>query len=101
MSNGQKALNQWIQNNGKIYYIDANGYMITGLRQFSNGNSYYFDPTTGELRYNTWINLSTGAYYLQADGSIAKAAAGTLTNITTPVGVYTINDTGRAVAKVS
>ena len=75
--------------------------MITGLRQFSNGNSYYFDPTSGELRYNTWINLSTGAYYLQADGSIAKASAGTVTNITTPVGVYTINDTGRAIAKIS
>ena len=101
LATGQKAINQWIQNNGKIYYMDGNGYMITGLRQFSNGNSYYFDTTTGELRYNTWINLSTGAYYLQADGSIAKAAQGTLTNITTPVGVYTINDTGRAVAKVS
>lgn len=99
--NGQKAVNQWIQNNGKIYYIDSNGFMITGLRQFSNGNSYYFDPTSGELRYNTWINLSTGAYYLQADGSIAKASAGTVTNITTPVGVYTINDTGRAIAKIS
>lgn len=101
LSTGQRATNQWIQNNGKIYYIDSNGYMITGLRQFSNGNSYYFDPTTGELRYNTWINLSTGAYYLQADGSIAKASAGTVTNITTPVGVYTINDTGRAIAKIS
>ena len=101
LSTGQKASNQWIQNNGKIYYIDGNGYMITGLRQFSNGNSYYFDPTTGELRYNTWINLSTGAYYLQADGSIAKASVGTTTNITTPVGVYTINDTGKAIAKIA
>lgn len=101
LSTGQKASNQWIQNNGKIYYIDGNGYMITGLRQFSNGNSYYFDPTTGELRYNTWINLSTGAYYLQADGSIAKASPGTTTDITTPVGVYKINDTGKAIAKIS
>lgn len=102
LADGQKALNRWIQDAGnKIYYVDSNGNMITGLRQFSNGNSYYFDTTTGELRYNTWVNLSTGAYYLQADGSIAKASPGTTTNITTAVGVYTINDTGRAIAKVS
>ena len=50
--------------------------MITGWKQMSNGNTYYFDATTGELKYNTWVNVSTGSYYLQSDGSLAKASSG-------------------------
>ncbi len=99
--NGSKAVNEWIRQNGKLYCVDSSGYMITGWRQMSNGSTYYFDPTTGELRYNTWVNVSTGSYYLQADGSLAKAASGQTKNITTSVGTYTIDETGKAIAKVS
>ena len=100
-ADGSKAINEWIENNGKRYCVDSTGYMITGWREFTNGNTYYFDPTSGELRYNTWVNTSTGAYYLQADGSLAKAAAGTTKNLTTAVGIYTIDENGKAIAKVS
>lgn len=100
-SNGQKAVNEWIRQGSKLYCVDSTGYMITGWRQMSNGNTYYFDPTTGELRYNTWVNVSTGSYYLQGDGALAKASSGQTMNITTSVGVYTIDDTGKAIAKVS
>lgn len=100
-SNGARANNEWIRQEGKLYCIDSNGYMITGWKQMSNGNVYYFDTTNGELKYNTWVNLSTGSYYLQSDGSLAKASSGQTKNITTAVGTYTIDDTGKAIAKVS
>ncbi|MBO6119768.1 MAG: hypothetical protein J6P02_04820 [Lachnospiraceae bacterium] len=100
-SNGQSAANEWIKQNGKMYCVDSAGYMITGWRQMSNGAMYYFDPTSGELRHNTWINVSTGAYYLQADGTLAKANKGTTKNITTSVGTYTIDENGKAIAKVA
>lgn len=100
-SNGTKAVNEWVEYNGKSYCVDASGYMITGWREFTNGHTYYFDPSTGELRYNTWVNTATGAYYLQADGSLDKATPGTTKNITTAVGVYTIDENGKAIAKVS
>ena len=100
-ANGQSATNEWIKQNGKIYCVDSTGYMITGWRQMSNGAMYYFDPNSGELRYNTWINVSTGAYYLQADGTLAKADKGTTKNIVTSVGTYTIDENGKALAKVA
>lgn len=100
-ADGQRVTNEWIRQGNKLYCIDSTGYMVKGWRQMSNGSTYYFDPNSGELRYNTWINVSTGAYYLQADGTLAKADPGTTKNIVTAVGTYTINDTGKATAKVS
>lgn len=100
-SNGQSAANEWIKQNGKVYCVDSTGYMITGWRQMSNGEMYYFDPTSGELRYNTWVNVSTGAYYLQADGTLARASQGQTKNISTSVGTYTIDENGKAIAKVA
>ena len=84
-----------------MYCVDSSGYMITGWRQMSNGNMYYFDPASGEMRHGTWVNVSTGAYYLQDDGTLAKAPSGQTKNITTSVGTYTIDQNGKAVAKVS
>ena len=100
-ANGQSAANEWIKNGGKVYCVDSAGYMITGWRQMSNGEMYYFDPNSGELRFNTWVNVSTGAYYLQADGTLAKASKGSTKNITTSVGTYTIDENGKAIAKVA
>lgn len=100
-ANGQSANNEWIKQNGKIYCVDSTGYMITGWRQMTNGNMYYFDPTQGELRHGTWVNVSTGAYYLQDDGTLAKAPAGQTKQITTSVGTYTIDENGKAIAKIS
>ena len=100
-TNGERAKNEWIRTSGKLYCVDSSGYMIKGWRQMSNGNTYYFDPNNGELRHSTWVNVSTGAYYLQDDGSLVKANRGTTKNITTAVGVYTIDENGKAIAKVS
>ncbi|MDO5564306.1 MAG: serine hydrolase [Eubacteriales bacterium] len=99
-NDGTKAVNEWIDYKGNKFCVDASGYMITGWREFTNGSTYYFDLSTGELKYNTWINTSTGAYFLQADGSLAKADAGKTKEITTAVGKYKIDDTGKALSKV-
>ena len=100
-SDGTKATNQWIKQSGKLYCVDNTGYMVTGWRVMTNGNTYYFDTSTGEFKYNTWVNTTTGAYYLQADGALAKASAGSTKNIVTQVGTYTIDENGKALAKVS
>lgn len=100
-TNGQSANNEWIKQNGKIYCVDSSGYMITGWRQMTNGSMYYFDPSSGELRHGTWVNVSTGAYYLQDDGTLAKAPQGQTRQITTSVGTYTIDENGKAIAKIS
>lgn len=100
-ADGNMANNEWIKQNGKMYCVDSTGYMITGWRQFSNGKFYYFEPGNGEFRHSTWVNISTGAYYLQADGSLATAEKGTTKNIVTSVGTYTIDENGKAIAKVN
>lgn len=100
-SNGQKASNEWIKQGNKMYCVDTAGYMITGWREFSNGKLYYFEPTTGEFKHNTWVNVSTGAYYLQSDGTLATADKGSTKNIITSVGTYTIDENGKAIAKVN
>jgi lactocepin len=33
---------QWVQDGGKWYYIDANGYMVTGTQKI-NGKTYKFN----------------------------------------------------------
>ena len=101
IQNGQRVVNEWITEGNKRYFIGADGYMIVGWRLFSNGNYYYFDPSSGELKYNTWINTQSGAYYLQSDGSLAVAPRGTTKNITTAAGVYTIDENGKAISKVN
>lgn len=100
-SDGTRATNQWIKQSGKLYCVDNTGYMVTGWRVMTNGNTYYFDTSTGEFKYNTWVNTTTGAYYLQSDGALAKASAGSTKNIVTQVGTYTIDENGKALAKVS
>lgn len=98
---GQIVRSQWLNDGGKNYYLDSSGFMVTGWQTFSNGKTYYFDANNGDLKSNTWINLSDGSYYLQSDGSLAKADTGKTKNINTSVGTYTINDQGKAIAKVS
>lgn len=98
---GQIVRSQWLNDKGKNYYLDSSGFMVTGWQTFSNGNTYYFDPVNGDLKTNTWVNLSDGSYYLQSDGTLVKANQGQSKNITTSVGTYTINDQGKAIAKVN
>ena len=97
---GKKMVNAWVTTNNKKYCVDQNGYMVVGFRDFSNGERYYFDETTGELKANTWVKTALGAFYLNEAGVVQRANPGTTKEISTPVGKYIIDENGKALSKV-
>ena len=99
-SQGVKMTNAWVTSNNKRYCVDQNGYMVTGFRDSSNGERYYFDEVNGELKMNTWVNTTLGAYYLDEAGRVQRANPGTTKEISTPVGKYVIDENGKALSKV-
>lgn len=99
-SDGHKLVNSWVTTDNKRYCVDQNGYMVTGFRDFSNGERYYFDETSGELKTNTWVNTALGAFYLDVNGKVERADRGTTKEISTPVGKYIIDENGKALSKV-
>ena len=60
------------------YWIDSNGYMATGWRQYNNGAWYYF-KASGAMAANYWVLDNGKWFYLGTDGFM-------LTNTTTPDG---------------
>lgn len=100
-NDGTKAVSEWITVNNVKYCVDSDGYMITGWKEFTNGNLYYFDQSTGALKINTWVNTPSGAYYLQSDGSLARAEKGKTKTIETSAGKYVIDENGKAISKAS
>ena len=99
-ASGKKMINAWVTTNNKKYCVDQNGYMVVGFRDFSNGERYYFDETSGELKANTWVNTALGAFYLNEAGVVQRANPGTTKEISTPVGKYIIDENGKALSKV-
>ncbi|MBQ3665118.1 MAG: peptidoglycan-binding protein [Lachnospiraceae bacterium] len=79
----------WNKKDGKWYYYDTNGKMVTDWYDIS-GNKYYFDDSgimkTGWKKINGkwyyfnssgvmktgWLKLGTNYYYLKDDGSMAE-----------------------------
>lgn len=98
-NDNSKAVSEWITVNSVKYCVDSDGYMITGWKEFTNGNLYYFDPQTGALKINTWVNTPSGAYFLQIDGSLARAEKGKTKVIETSAGKYVIDENGKAISK--
>ena len=86
----------WMTKDGKTYYFDEKGYMLTGLRTIEDGTyffdadgvlstgwqqqdgKYYFFDEKGRMLTSTWID---NQYYVGEDGAM-------LTDTTTPDGVY-------------
>ena len=54
--------------------------MATGWRNFTDGSWYYFDPASGTMVANNWIQDGGSWYYLGSDGRL-------LTNTVTPDGL--------------
>lgn len=75
---GAQCKNTFVQYNGKFFYFDENGIMVTGWRQIkdANGNTgfYYFyqngevEGLFGYMASNTYIN----GFYIGADGKWAQ-----------------------------
>lgn len=84
-SDGRKARNEWLTDNGDDYWFDSNEYMATGWRQFHNGTWYYFKGY-GAMAKNYWVETEGAWFYLGDNGVM-------LTNAQTPDG-HQVNEFG-------
>ncbi|MBS6643996.1 MAG: hypothetical protein KH366_10495 [Clostridiaceae bacterium] len=63
---GNYFASQWAVIDGKQYYFNADGYMVTGWMQSLQGDWYYLNPT-GELRYDE-LTENGRVYYFDSNG---------------------------------
>ena len=70
-ANGSYAANEWLDLDGKNYFFGSDSLMVTGWKQFSNGNWYYFDPQNGTMVRSKWIIDGQKSYYVQENGVLA------------------------------
>ena len=66
-SDGSYTRNGWETINGKDYYFDSDGWMLTGWKNV-NGKWYYLE-SSGAKATNKWI----GNYYVEANGVMATS----------------------------
>lgn len=70
-ADGNRAVNEWLDINQTRYWIDPDGYMATGWRQFMDENWYYFKGD-GAMAVNSWAMDNGKWFYLGADGAMAR-----------------------------
>ncbi len=68
-SDGARAANEWLNINQTEYWIDPDGYMATGWRQFIDDNWYFF-KSDGAMAVNGWAMDNGKWFYLGADGAM-------------------------------
>ncbi|MBQ2943725.1 MAG: InlB B-repeat-containing protein, partial [Ruminococcus sp.] len=74
MGDGTFVYSGWIDEpiSGARYYLDANGYAVSGF-QTIDGTLYYFFPDSKALFRGGWLTLADGSVYrTAADGAILK-----------------------------
>lgn len=62
------AYNEWIEDQGKSYYIGSDGYMRTGWQQI-DGQWFYLDETG--VMQNGWFKDNDKWYFLLPDGAMS------------------------------
>lgn len=67
--NGTWASNEWIQDHGIWYWIQADGIMATGWHQDQNMIWYYLKEN-GAMASSEWISDNGKSYYLEASGAL-------------------------------
>lgn len=65
---GTCAMDCWVYESGRTYYIDENGYVQLGLTEI-DGNSYYLSPE-GKIARG-WLEIEDSWYFFQFDGTMA------------------------------
>lgn len=65
-----KPKKQWMVINGKTYYFNKSGYVLTGWKKVK-GYTYYFNKK-GVLQNSKWMKYKNKSLYLKEDGRIAK-----------------------------
>ena len=80
LPDGSRAAGRWIEDGGKTYWINGNGYMATGWQQ-PDGSTWYYFHSDGAMAVSEWVDENGLWYYLGSDGKM-------LTNTVTPDGYY-------------
>ena len=62
---------KWLTVKGKKYYVDKNGYRVTGFYKIS-GKPYYFN-SKGVLQKKKWITVDGKSYYVDSKGYVLKS----------------------------
>ncbi|MCD7736353.1 MAG: hypothetical protein LUI07_05240, partial [Lachnospiraceae bacterium] len=65
----------WLTVNGRKYYVDANGYRVSGWVKI-NGSYYYFKTSSGVM-HTGWLTVNNKTYYM--DTSTGARRTGWLT----------------------
>ena len=87
---GTYARGTWLNRKGKIYYVDKNGFRVTGLKKYKGnyyflnakgvlklrwktlkGKRYYFSELTGAA-LTGWKNIGSDRYYFDESGVMQK-----------------------------
>lgn len=63
--------NKWITVSKKKYYVNKNGYRVTGLSKISS-KRYYFN-TKGVMQKKKWVSANNEYYYLGSGGYALKS----------------------------
>ncbi len=71
-ADGSYARGEWLDLDGVRYWIDPDGYMATGWRQFTNGDWYYFGKSSGAMSTNRWVEDNGKWFYLGSQGTLLK-----------------------------
>lgn len=71
LESGQRAAGQWLHVDQADYWIDADGYMATGWRQFAGGEWCYF-RSNGARAVNYWVEDQGKWFYLGDQGVMLK-----------------------------
>ena len=66
-TDGTYAKSEWVKDNGKWYFFNKNGYMLTGWAKIQN-KRYYFEPS-GAMATG-WKNIDEKAYYFNSSGAM-------------------------------
>lgn len=69
-SSGQPAVDEWIEDQGKEYYVDSKGYMRTGWVTDKNDNERYYMGEDGAKYRNAF---TPDNHYVGPDGRILQA----------------------------
>lgn len=62
---------KWITISGKKYYLDKNGYRVTGLVKI--GNQHYYFNAKGVLQKKKWVSSDGEDYYVANNGAVLKS----------------------------
>lgn len=68
---GVKVVSKWLTLSKKKYYVDGNGYRVTGIHTISK-NKYYFN-NSGVMQKSKWVTTAGETYYIGSAGQALKS----------------------------